>query len=294
MPEGPECTIVTNQLNQEVSGWSITNIELLTGRYTKKEPDGFSAFEEVIEKNNGLYVHAVCNKGKFIYWLCMDGVIFSTLGMTGTYKTEDNKYARVRFDVRDNGQNDPTESKSLYYSDMRNFGTLKFITKNPKQELDKKLASIGPDMLNKPCDEETWLAICEKRKNNSLVKFLMEQKNVSGVGNIYKSESLFLAALAPHRKVGNCSEEDLLRLYTAVRTVLKNSFETGGATIRNYSDLHNTQGNYIAFPSKADEMMKSRIGVMVYSQTHDPHGNPVEKINLDDGRTTHWSPTVQK
>ena len=215
--------------------------------------------------------------------------------MSGTYKTEDNKYARVKFDIRDNvpGRINPT--KSLYYSDMRNFGTLKFFHRaHYMSALEKKLSELGPDMLNEPCDEETWLQICEKRKNQSLVKFLMEQKNVSGVGNIYKSESLFLAALAPHRKVGDCSTEELLRLYQAVITVLKNSLETGGATIRNYSDLYNNQGQYVSFPSQATEMMKSRIGVMVYSQKEDPYGNPIHKIKLDDQRTTYYSPEVQK
>ena len=64
------------------------------------------------------------------------------------------------------------------------------------------------------------------------------------------------------------------------KIVLKNSFETGGATIRNYSDLYNNQGQYVSFPSKADEMMKSRIGVMVYSQKTDPYGNPIIKIKF--------------
>ena len=293
MPEGPECTIVADQLDTAARGWSLTNVELLTGRYTKKEPVGFSEFMDDLGKD-GKYIHSVSNKGKFIYWLLEGGVIFSTLGMSGTYKTENNKYARVRFDIKDNvpGRINPT--KSLYYSDMRNFGTLKFISKNPQQELDKKLATIGPDMLNDPCRLQTWLDICEKRKNNSLVKFLMEQKNISGVGNIYKSESLFLAELAPHRKVGDCTEEEKIRLYEAVIAILRTAYEAGGATIRNYSDLHNNYGKYISFPSKATEMMKERIGVMVYSQTRDPHGNPIEKCTLDDGRTTHWSPNVQK
>ena len=286
MPEGPECTIVARQLNNFIADKGLCDIEILTGRYTKKEPEGYSEFYETLV-DNPHHVLGATNKGKFIYWLTQHGCIFSTLGMTGTYKTEDNKYARVRFEFVD--------GTNIYYSDMRNFGTLKFfVGEEATRQLNKKLNEIGPDMLNAPCDEETWLSICEKRKNQSLVKFLMEQKNVSGVGNIYKSESLFLSALAPHRRVSECSEEELLRLYKAVKTVLKNSFESGGATIRNYSDLYNNQGEYVAFPSKADDMMKSRIGVMVYSQKEDPYGNPVEKITLDDGRTTHWSPAVQK
>lgn len=286
MPEGPECTIVARQLHSVINGKTISNIEILTGRYLKKEPDGFTEYLDYAVNEKPQKVLGVNNKGKFIYWITSSGVIFSTLGMTGTYKTEDNKYARVRWDFED--------GFSVYYSDMRNFGTLKFFSGDKCQTyLNKKLSEIGPDMLNEPCDEETWLKICNKRKTQSLVKFLMEQKNVSGVGNIYKSESLFLSALAPHRRVGECTEEELIRLYKSVRKVLKNSLELGGATIRNYADLYNNQGDYVAFPSKADDMMKARIGVMVYSQKEDPYGNPVEKVVLDDGRTTHWSPKIQ-
>ena len=287
MPEGPEVTIVTKQLNSIVQDKVIKDIELLSGRYIKKEPSGFTDYVDGAINHESQKVLSVNNKGKFIYWLTSSGVIFSTLGMTGIYKTKDNKYARVKWIF-----DDDTE---IYYSDMRNFGTLKFyFGTGSSKELNKKLSEIGPDMLNEPCDEKTWLKICEKRKNQSLVKFLMEQKNVSGVGNIYKSESLFLAGLAPYRKVGECTSEELLRLYKSVKTVLKNSYETGGATIRNYSDLYNNQGQYVAFPSKADEMMKSRIGVMVYSQKEDPYGNPIQKIKLDDQRTTYYSPKVQK
>ena len=287
MPEGPEVTIVAKQLNFTVQNKVIKDIELLSGRYTKKEPSGFTDFVDGAINHESQKVLGVSNKGKFIYWITSSGVIFSTLGMTGTYKTKDNKYARVRWTFDDNTE--------IYYSDMRNFGTLKFyFGSESSKELNKKLSEIGPDMLNEPCDEKTWLKICEKRKNQSLVKFLMEQKNVSGVGNIYKSESLFLAGLAPYRKVGECTSEELLRLYKSVKTVLKNSYETGGATIRNYSDLYNNQGQYVAFPSKADEMMKSRIGVMVYSQKEDPYGNPIQKIKLDDQRTTYYSPEIQK
>ena len=287
MPEGPEVTIVTKQLNSAVQNKTIKDIEIVSGRYLRKEPVGFTDYVDYAVNQFPQQVLGVNNKGKFIYWLTTTGVIFSTLGMTGTYKTENNKYARVKWTFTDNSE--------IYYSDMRNFGTLKFFHRaHYMSALEKKLSELGPDMLNEPCDEETWLQNCEKRKNQSLVKFLMEQKNVSGVGNIYKSESLFLAALAPHRKVGDCSTEELLRLYQAVITVLKNSLETGGATIRNYSDLYNNQGQYVSFPSQATEMMKSRIGVMVYSQKEDPYGNPIHKIKLDDQRTTYYSPEVQK
>lgn len=286
MPEGPECTIVANQLHSFCADKKLVNIELLTGRYTKKAPDGYKSFLELLPQT----VAKVSNKGKFIYLITdMSDTIFITLGMSGTFKTETNKYARVKFSFSD--------GSAIFYSDMRNFGTLKFFTRdNAKVALQKKLSEIGPDMLNDPCQWSDWLKICRRRNQNSMVKFLMNQKNISGVGNIYKSEALFLAGIDPRRKLESCSDEELQKLYKAVKEVLKSSYDSGGSTIRNYSDLFNNHGKYTAFPSQPKEMLESRWDnrVMIYGRKQDIYGNDVIKLRLDDDRTTYYSPTVQK
>lgn len=286
MPEGPEVSIITKQLNKVSKGKTLEWIEILSGKYLKKEPTGFSAYLDYIVNEKTQTIEGVYNKGKFIYWVLTSSIIFTSLGMTGTFKTSDNKHARLKLDLSSN--------ISLYYCDQRNFGNFSFFAgASANQKLQQKLAEIGPDMLNDPCSLEQWMLICKKRKNQSLVKFLMEQKNVSALGNIYKSESLFLARLAPFKKIIDCTDEELERLYKSVKHVLSNAYHCGGATIRNYSDLYNNHGQYVSFPSKASTMMKERIGVMVYSQKTDPYGNPVEKLKLDDGRTTYWSPKIQ-
>jgi len=276
VPEGPEVLQVTTQLNSIVQGKTLISINPISGRYTKNPITGLDKF--ISEQVNQVKCH-----GKFIWWALESQWLFSTLGMTGSYKTEPNKYARIRFDFNDN--------TSVFYCDMRNFGTFKIVFS--EKELTKKLQELGPDMLNNPPNLDKWLEICKKNQTKSLVSFLMEQKVISGVGNIYKSESLFLARLNPSKKVKDCNEDELSRLYNSVKQVLRNSYEMGGATIRNYSDLYANHGSYIQFPSKPNEMMKARIGVMVYSQKQDPYGNPIQKINLDDGRTTWWSPAIQ-
>lgn len=258
-----------------VNGQLLEAITPISGRYLRSSIPGLELFSPK-------EVKAIRCKGKFIWWDLDSLWIFSTLGMTGSYKTEPNKYARVRFTFA---------NSSVYYCDMRNFGTLK-VTAN-RQDLDKKLKDLGPDMLSNPPTLDQWLAICHKHRKKTLVSFLMEQKAVSGVGNIYKSESLFLARLDPRRRVEECNADELERLYHCVQQVLRTSYEMGGATIRNYSDLYANHGAYIQFPSRPDEMMKARLGVMVYSQKQDPYGNPVEQLHLDDGRTTWWSPALQ-
>jgi DNA-formamidopyrimidine glycosylase len=277
MPEGPEVLHVTTQLNQVVQNKTLVEILPLSGRYTKTPITGLNYFKPELVKS------VQCH-GKFIWWTLENQWIFSTLGMTGSYKTEPNNYARIRFNFSD--------GSSIFYCDMRNFGTLRLVYS--KQELTKKLQELGPDMLSNPPNLDKWLEICKKHQTKTLVSFLMEQKAIAGVGNIYKSESLFLARLDPRRKLSTCTQEELERLYDSIKQVLRNSYDLGGATIRNYSDLYSNHGAYIQFPSQPSEMMKARIGVMVYSKKEDPYGNPVERLQLNDKRTTWWSPSIQR
>jgi formamidopyrimidine-DNA glycosylase len=289
MPEGPECTTVAVQLHSILKNAYLTDVSILSGRYLKTLPEGFERLSERLP----LQILGVRNKGKFIYMqLERDWNVFITLGMSGSFKISTNPYARVQFDYLHDTGEIQVENR-VFYSDMRNFGTLKFV--QGQDVLEQKLASIGPDMLNAPCSEEQWLNLCERYKRKSLVNFLMTQSVVSGVGNIYKSESLFLARLHPARTVSSCSQEELLELYRAVLQVLKIAYETGGSTIQNYSDVYNSEGKYARYASAVKEIADARLGkVMVYGQKTDPYGNLISRITLDDKRTTHYSPVLQK
>ena len=287
MPEGPECTRTARQVNRAVQGKELVNLNFISGRYTKKLPDKFADFYIALEEQH-LPVKGVYNKGKFIWWEFGDLLpicyMYTTLGMTGNFKLQPSKHTRIAFYFDDDS--------AIYYNDQRNFGTIKFVFDDKDHQ--KKLDSIGPDMLNNPCTLSTFLDIANRKPGWTVVKWLMEQSQISGVGNIYKSESLFLAGIAPHRLMGSLDGEELERLYHAICKVLSASFESGGATIRNYSDLYNNHGQYTRFASNPGEIVEARGGhVMVYNQKEDIYGNPVERIKLNDGRTTFWSPKVQ-
>ena len=288
MPEGPECTRTARQVDRVVRGKQLVNLNIISGRYTKQLPTGFSNFYIALEEQH-LPVKGVYNKGKFIWWEFGDLLpicyMYTTLGMSGNFKLQPSKHTRIAFYFDDD--------TAIYYNDMRNFGTVKFVFENNDHE--RKLRSIGPDMLNNPCTFSEFVRIAKRKPEWTIVKWLMDQGQISGVGNIYKSESLFLAGIAPHRTVGSLDEEELEKLYTAICQVLSASYESGGATIRNYSDLYNNHGKYTRFPSNPAEMIAARqSSVMVYNQKEDIYGNKVERLKLNDGRTTFWSPAVQR
>jgi formamidopyrimidine-DNA glycosylase len=287
MPEGPECTRTARQVDRAVRGKSLVNLNFISGRYTKNLPTGFANFYIALEDNH-LPVKGVYNKGKFIWWEFGDlfpiCYMYTTLGMSGNFKLQPSKHTRIAFYFDDD--------TAVYYNDQRNFGTIKFVF-DDKDHI-KKLDSIGPDMLNNPCTLSEFLRIARLKPRWTMVKWLMDQSQISGVGNIYKSESLFLAGIRPDKLIEECTDEELEKLYHAVCQILSASYSTGGATIRNYSDLYNNHGQYTRFASNPNEIVAARGGhVMVYNQTQDIYGNPVERIKLNDGRTTFWSPAVQ-
>ena len=109
--------------------------------------------------------------------------MYTTLGMSGNFKLQPSKHTRIAFYFDDD--------TAIYYNDMRNFGTVKFVFENNDHE--RKLRSIGPDMLNNPCTFSEFVRIAGRKPEWTIVKWLMDQGQISGVGNIYKSESLFLA-----------------------------------------------------------------------------------------------------
>jgi formamidopyrimidine-DNA glycosylase len=282
MPEGPECTRTAKQVNRYVKGLTLVNVNIISGRYTKKLPDGFDELMSFLP----LKVNEVTVKGKFIYWLLdKEASIWTTLGMTGNFKLQPSKHTRLAYYFDD--------GSAVYYNDQRNFGTTKFCFNS--HSLLAKLDKIGPDMLNNPCTLEEFKLRASKKPKWSVVKWLMDQSQISGVGNIYKSESLFLAGISPYRIMESLTTNEMEKLYNAICKILQSAYRDGGATIRNYSDLYDNHGKYTAFPSNIESILEARWDnkVMCYGRKEDIYGNPIQKVTLDDQRTTFWSPIVQ-
>jgi len=268
MPEGPEAKRIGLGLAQAASGKIIKKIEILSGRYSKKEPTGYDMFNSHLPlKVVGVGVH-----GKFIFWICEnEKFIWSTLGMSGSWNLKPNKYTRIKFEFLDNS--------SVYYNDVRNFGTIKFV--NGKHKMIDKLESLGPDMLSQEVNDKLFINSLRSKDDWQITKVLMDQSIIAGVGNYVKADSLWLAKISPLRKVSELSDKELSVLNRSIKSVLKESFESGGATINTYKDFDDESEDY-------------GRKFLVYSQKIDPDGNKIIKEETDDGRSTYWVPEVQK
>ena len=268
IPEGPEVKIVTEALEKALRGKKITNITYLYGRYTKHgPPDGHNEISLVLPQD----VSVVSCKGKFIYiQLANDWTIWNTLGMTGSWSSIQQKHSRAQLHLDD--------GTSVFFNDIRNFGTLKYV--QGQAELNKKLASIGPDMLSHDVDYRTFISRIRTKNDRIITENLMDQTIISGVGNYLKSECLYFAGISPMRTCNTMSDAELCKLNDTIKAVIRQSYKTGGATIYTFQNFDGEKGQYT-----------SRFAV--YNQKTDPKGRDVLSFTSPEGRTTFWVPEEQ-
>lgn len=284
MPEGPEVTIITQGLNNLLQGKHIVTWEINTkSRYHKKAPDGFTQFNQDLTSINSIKVSEIANKGKFIYWKFDNGMIlFQTLGMSGGWFQHPKNNSGIIISYLDK-----ENINKLYYDDQRRFGTFKFITDshNAKIELDKKLNTLGPDILNNTkftVDEFKSIMRNKKLKHKNITRVITDQKIISGIGNYLKAEVLYTAKINPHREIDSITNEELELLFKAMRNKIIGSYKVGGASIRHYSDIDDVKGTY-------------EFKMEVYGRKKDPKGRVViaEKI-ASDSQNTYWCPDYQQ
>ena len=266
MPEGPEVRRVVDYL-QVCNGKFLQDIQILTGRYVRHGP--FVGYYDLL-KTIPLKVLTVSCQGKFIYFYFEnDASLWCTLGMSGAWLNHQTKHSRVKLSF---------SGADVYFDDVRNFGTLKYV--RDKELLTKKLKTLGHDPLANNIECTMLQKRLVRKGAKTIAEVLMDQSVIAGIGNYLKAEILYAAKISPHRLCSSLSEKDIFKICKYTNNIMRTSYESGGATILTYKDENGDPGTF------------SRR-FMVYNQKHDPLGNPVIRETTRDKRTTHWVPNIQ-
>jgi formamidopyrimidine-DNA glycosylase len=149
------------------------------------------------------------------------------------YKKE-QKYDRVEFILNKN--------QKLIYNDVRKFGFIKLLS-DKKYKNNFHLKHLGPEPL-KNTFNYTYFKNYIKGRSRMIKDILMDQKFVSGLGNIYANEILFLSKIKPSRKVKNLKEFELKKIINFTKEVLKNAIELGGSSIKDFSSSNGKKGSF--------------------------------------------------
>ena len=168
----------------------------------------------------------------------------------------------------------------LYYNDLRQFGWIR-IVQSSKLKDESFFSDLGPEPLNNLTIQQFNNIISSSK--TSIKPLLMDQKKISGIGNIYANDALFGAKIDPRRKAKSLTQEEVNRLYNSILTVLKRGLQYGGASELSYVNALGQEGEY-------------QKHFLVYAQQGKPCkncGTKIQKIKLL-GRGTYFCPRCQQ
>ncbi len=232
MPELPEVETTRRGIRAAVVGRTVRAFDLREPRL--RWPVAPTIPGEVV----GQRVLDVGRRAKYLLIRLERGTLIAHLGMSGSLRVMAAGSPRLVHDhydlVLDSGQ-------CLRYNDPRRFGSLHWCPGDPREHA--LLASLGPEPLEQAFDA-TYLGARARGRRAAVKLFLMDQRVVVGVGNIYASEALFRAGVRPRRAAGRLTRAEWRRVVDAIRDVLAEAIRQGGTTLRDYVGADGTPGYF--------------------------------------------------
>lgn len=169
----------------------------------------------------------VDRRAKYLLLRFDNGTLLIHLGMSGSLRicelnTPAQKHDHVDFEF---------QHCLLRYTDPRRFGAILWLGDKPEE--NTLLSILGPEPLS---DEFTANLLYKQAKNRklSIKQFIMEQKVVTGVGNIYATEALFKSGISPVRAANNISLKRYQLLVSAIKEILTEAIKQGGTTLKDF------------------------------------------------------------
>ena len=246
MPELPEVEIVRQSLQKKIRDKIIEKV-LVKNRNLRFKIH--SKFESHLQKKK---IKKIDRFSKYLIFLFEDKSGFSIhLGMSGTIHLYDlNKkniftntsfYSSPILPKIHNHVEIQFNKLKFIYNDPRRFGY--FLTFNNKIELKKKFSHFGPEPFSKLfCIDYIIKHLKNKEKN--IKSFLLDQKFVSGIGNIYANEILYNSKIRPFRKAKSLTKDECKKILLYSKLVLKKAISKGGSSIRDFQNINGTMGNF--------------------------------------------------
>jgi formamidopyrimidine-DNA glycosylase len=287
MPEGPEVKTSAECLEEKLHGMDLIDVTMndrAKGPYVRGGGfPGMDKLKKVCLRNIGF-----TKRGKKVIMYSRNQnqshirIIFG-YGMDGRLIYEESKHSGFCFQFgrvipQDNGVDLIIVDFELWFHDGRHMGLINATFS--EEEYNFVMKHVGPDLMEGEVSYDLFKSIVTRktRRNMRLAEFVMEQKYMSGVGNYVRAECLYRARLSPHRTLGSFSEEDLVVLYNSIINTLRESYESGGLTLRTYISPDNRIGTFKK---------------VIYDNEFDPYGNTIQKFEDKKKRMVHWVPGIQ-
>ncbi len=271
MPELPEVETTRRGIAPLITGQRIIELVLRTDKLR------WPLEQHLCHLLPGQSIEAVERRAKYLLLRTARGTLILHLGMSGSLRvipaeTTEQKHDHVDLIFAD--------GNCLRFTDPRKFGALLWTEADPQQH--KLLRELGPEPLSEELSGE-YLHRRSRNRKLAVKPFIMDQKLVVGVGNIYASEALFRAGIRPQKPAGKVSRKSYQKLAEQIRAVLNESIAAGGTTI---SDFQQSDGKPGYFKQELQVYGRESAPCLVCN-------TPIRAIRLGQ-RSTYYCPTCQR
>ena len=231
MPELPEITVIAGQMNKTIKGKQIADADI-------KQPKNLNTpVKDFLRKIKGKTVKGVSSKGKWLF-LRLDSSydLLINLGMGAEIlyfkpdqKLQENAQFKLNF-----------SDKTGFTIHFWWFGYIHLVSEKEKSK-HKLTGRLGMPPTDEKFTPDYFRKLLASKKTG-VKSFLLDQKNVAGIGNVYIQDILFKAKLHPKRKISTLSEKEITLLYKSIREVLNHSIRFGGAAFE--LDFYGHKGRF--------------------------------------------------
>jgi endonuclease-8 len=302
MPEVIEVRTYADFIKEKILNKTLQDIVIQNGRYKNKGP--FEHYKELL-KELPLKIKDVESKGKFMYIELSNGMFLGfTLGLSGGWffrpKGTGSLIHGLDFSSKYSMDDERLKEKyegyfqkalthinvefktsvgDLLFYDTLSYGTIK-VFKN-EEEIEKKLKSIGIDIMDEELDYESFHERIFLKKNlqKPIGNVIVDQKTISGVGNYLRSDALWMAKISPFRKVKDIDEKELKILYHDLRALI-------------WGEYDKKTGIKMKIITESDKLPHDyKRDFFVYQEDDDVFGKKVSKEQLYEGsqvRYIYW------
>ena len=246
MPELPEVEVVRQSLDKKIKQKKVIKVIVRNRNLRFKISSNFEAF--LMNKK----ILKLTRFSKYlIFCLSDNSYCLLHLGMSGTlHLIHDNKknfftntsfYSSPTLPKKHNHVEIIFKNLRIIYNDPRRFGFFQLF-ESPKL-LKKKFEKLGPEPFQSEFNLDYIRSFLKGKKKN-IKNFLLDQNFVSGIGNIYASEILFLSNIKPNKKACLLSNKDCSKIIVNSKKVLLNAIKNGGSSIKNFKNTDGKFGNF--------------------------------------------------
>ena len=248
MPELPEVEVVKRSLTSKIQKLVVEKITV------KDEKLRYRINKKKLKILLGLKIIKILRRSKFLLFIFeKNTVMLVHLGMTGKFfflnknakklktsfyynidESKDNKHNRLIFSL--------SKKQKLIYNDVRKFGFIKILDKRQLQ-YNLHLKNLGPEPLGNSFDFKYFKNYLINR-NRTIKDILMDQKFVSGLGNIYVNEVLFLSKVKPTKKTYLIKNNEIHKIIKNTKKTLKKAISLGGSSLRDFSSSDGKKGEF--------------------------------------------------